>query len=194
MEVVIVSMKCMAWMLEFYLPQLHSSPGVSPDKIIARFESVLGKQSECLEVDFQSEAFRDAVLQTPFRLGRRGRNANSKMFFVCPARKWKNFLQTIVPQNQRQITVDQSRSKSALANFGQRYAFTDEKFKIMQWMYKIPQSKKACIPAFGMKWWKESFSQSVRTYFETAECVHVASPDIGPKVVRTFVEAKDDAA
>lgn len=171
---------------------LHDSPvfraRFAPGKN-SGFEREFGTQAQCLEMDFQSAAFRTAILRTPFRLGKKNRTSNSKMFYICPVEKWQGFLQKLGCNSRGRFYLDVNQMKSARESFGQEYAFSDKGLRIKQWMYSVPVNEKPSIPAFGVTWWEELFSESVKKYFGMEQVVHVADADTCPElVIKSFAD------
>ena len=105
-------------------------------------------------VDYKSEAFRSAILQTPFR----PQKNNKRAFVICEAKIWKSLLAKFSSRDPPISPESYPRS------IGQNFATSEKKKLRVTGIGWINKSTLKNIPSFGVKWWEDLFCEQVKEF------------------------------
>lgn len=163
-DVVVVSVRLLTW---FFQSQLFTVDG---EMCLVTQQELLGLLDSCeeLPIDWGSGAGIDLILQTPFRPDRGHR------FFVTRSEVWRELLSAEVD-----VTIELSPDAVAPKALGQIFGLQSTPAKPIGLGKLTPEIKKK-LPAMGVEWWGDLFSQSVRDFFEvsSSQPFHVVNSNV----------------
>lgn len=163
---------------------------------VKRFFGKLGEDAhpvfngldKVLQIDYNSEEFRNTLKTTPFKIPRKQRSSNADDFFVVPLAGWMGLM-------RRQGGECDINQMEANEKFGHWYAFHKNayrNYRIFEGL-KFTRLEQTKIPVMGVEWWGELFSPVVRECFglEESECTHVIGWEkVVESKVPTYEEVK----
>lgn len=161
-KVVVVSVALLRWFFE-----------ANKEKYTVSGEDLSKYLQTCTEQDINwgSDAARDLLLQTPFKAV--AENLRCSQFFVTPVSDWIKRLQN--PGKEVDVSLDVVVPKE----FGHVLSVQKTCAKVPAiGVYKISAERKRVMPAMGVKWWGELFSESVREFFGISGEVHVVDSKV----------------
>lgn len=154
-KVVVVSVALLRWFFE-----------VNKEKYTVSGQDLSKYLQTCTEQDINwgSDAARDLLLQTPFKAV--AENLRCSQFFVTPVSDWEERLQNPGKEVDVSFVVPKE--------FGHVLSVQKTCAKVpAMGSYKISAERKRVMPAMGVEWWGELFTESVREFFGVSGEVHV---------------------
>lgn len=180
-KVVIVSVVLLNWFFESRCFTVNGREyTVSAEAIKFFFETF-----EKVKMDWTTAKCRDFLLQTPFRAGQE--NNRSNLFFVTSVEDWMERLQTAT------MELDVSVNIMVPKEFGHYLSFQNCRVPTLN-NYRIPDEVKLIMPAMGVPWWGNLFSDVVLECFGVSANTggfHIVNSKVVEGVQHEFSATKD---